>query len=160
MTAMCEVVLDAMAKAVRARTAAIAVMDPTERRLRIVATRGYPLLLVDHVRIDPGVGVIGTVYRDRKVIRAGGNADAPIGRKPRLRHRTSSFVGVPIATADEVLAVACVTDREDDQPFTHADVSLLRALAAPAALALAQARASERAEMYAHAAAKIGRAHV
>jgi diguanylate cyclase (GGDEF)-like protein len=152
-TAMCEVILDAMSRGVRAQTAAIAVMDPSERRLRIVATRGYPLLLVEHVRIEPGVGVIGEVYRVGKVMRVGGDADAPIGRKPRLRHRTNSFVGIPIATSDEVLAVACVTDREDDQPFSHADVSLLRALAAPAALALAQARATERAEMYAHAAA-------
>lgn len=152
-SAMCEVILDAMSKVVRARTAAIAVMDPSERRLRIVATRGYPLLLVEHVRIEPGVGVIGSVYREGKVMRVGGDADAPIGRKPRLRHRTDSFIGVPIATIDEVLAVVCVTDREDDQPFSHGDVSLLRALAAPAALALAQARAAERAEMYAHAAA-------
>src|SRR5262249_3254383 len=53
----------------------------------------------------------------------------------------------------EVLGIVAVTDRVDDAPFTHANVSALRALAAPAALALERERALRSAEAYAHTAA-------
>jgi diguanylate cyclase (GGDEF)-like protein len=62
-------------------------------------------------------------------------------------------VAVPVRASREILGVICVTDRRDNQPFTHEDVSTLRGLAAPSALALGRERALLQAEVYAHAAA-------
>src|SRR5205814_8774646 len=53
----------------------------------------------------------------------------------------------------ESLGVPCVAERLDEQPFSDEDVRVLRALAAPAALALARERALGQAESFAHAAA-------
>jgi len=80
-------------------------------------------------------------------------ATFPGARKRRSRYRTNSFAAVPITTANEVLGVLCVTDRADGRPFTQRDLSTLRTLAAPLALALARERALAQAGSYAEAAA-------
>ena len=152
---VCAAIVDAMATSVRARLGAIAVVDPSDRRLSIKATHGYPLMLVEHMRIDPGEGVFGFAFDTAKVLRVpgSGTGGAPRPMRRRPRYRTDSFVAMPILAGEDVLAVVCVADRVDDNAFTRSDVSALRALAAPAVLALARERAAARAEAYAHAAA-------
>jgi hypothetical protein len=81
------------AVAVDARLGAIAVTqagDPGQAS--IVATFGYPRALVEHVRIEPGAGVIGTVMRSRKPLYTA-TGDRLIGTR-RPRYHTSSFVAV------------------------------------------------------------------
>jgi diguanylate cyclase (GGDEF)-like protein len=73
--------------------------------------------------------------------------------KNRPRYRTNSFVAVPVRAGQRILGVISATDREDESPFTREDVSSLRALAAPVALALSREMAVSEAEQYAHAAA-------
>ncbi|MGE3179034.1 MAG: diguanylate cyclase [Vicinamibacterales bacterium] len=154
LTQVCAAILDAMATTVRARLGAIAVVDPADRRLSIKATHGYPLMLVEHMRIEPGEGVFGHAFETGKVLRMpGGAKGAPAVSGRRPRYRTDSFIALPVIAGGEVLAVVCVADRVDDRPLTRSDVSALRALAAPAVLALARERAAARAEAYAHAAA-------
>jgi diguanylate cyclase (GGDEF)-like protein len=151
-TPVCEAIIAELARAVDARIAAIAVPDDM-RRLSIKATHGYPLLLVEHLRFEPGVGVLGRVYQNGTTLCVAEASGLPAGTRKRPRYRTESFVAVPIRSAHEVLAVACVADRADDLPFTREDVAVLQALCAPAALALERERAVLRAEVYAHAAA-------
>jgi len=139
------------ASAVDARLGALAVTqagDPGQAS--IVATFGYPRALVEHVRIEPGTGVIGTVMRSRKPLHAT-TADGSIGAR-RPRYHTSSFVAVPILGDREVLGAICVTDRRGDEAFSRRDVAALRMFAAGAALSLERERALDSAEAYAHAA--------
>ena len=56
-------ILEAIAREVRAQTAAFATYSEAEQALVITATRGYPSAIVDHVRIHPGEGVIGRGLR-------------------------------------------------------------------------------------------------
>ena len=154
LTPVCDAIVEAMARAVDARLASIAAVEPGERRLAIKATYGYPVLLVEHLRIEPGAGVFGLVYQSGRPLRV---ADA-MGfsrnhRRRRPRYRTDSFLAIPISAGDEVLAVVCVADRKDHQSFTALDVSALRALTPPAVLALARAHALAQAQTYAQAAA-------
>ena len=149
---VCTAIVESMATAVRARLGAIAIPDSADRGLSIKATFGYPLILVEHVRIEPGEGVFGQAYQSGRVLRVPGSAVMQPGRR-RPRYRTDSFIAIPILAAGETLAVVCVADRVDDRAFTRTDVSTMRALAAPSALALARERAAARAEAYAHAAA-------
>jgi diguanylate cyclase (GGDEF)-like protein len=150
---VCEVIVAEMARCVDARLAAIAVVDSRERRLAIQATYGYPLALVEHLSINAGVGVIGRVYESGRALHVTDAAGLPPNQPRRSRYRTDSFLAVPIGTKRDVLAVVCVADRLDDQPFAASELSVLRVLAAPAALALARERAVGHAEAFAHAAA-------
>ncbi len=147
-----ETILRYAANAVDARLGALAVAQAGDNRASIVATHGYPRALVEHVRIEPGAGVIGSVIASRRPVHASGE-DEGLGRPRRPRYHTSSFVAVPILGGREVLGAICVTDKKGDRAFDQSDVAVLRTFAAGAALALDRERAADSAEAYAHAAA-------
>jgi diguanylate cyclase (GGDEF)-like protein len=105
---------------------------------------------VEHVRIEPGAGIIGGVMRSRRPLRTD-HRDRPQNR--RLRYRTNSFVVVPVLSGSDAIGAVCVTDHVEDEDFTAEDVSVLRRFAATAALAIERQRAVVSAERYAHAAA-------
>jgi len=147
-----EVAVRSAARAVRAELATIAIADAENQALRIMATHGYPLNLVGHMRIERGSGVMGSVYQTGLPVCVK-DAAAVQAATRRSRYRTDSFVAAPIATGQEVLGVLCVTDRRDGRAFTRSDLSMLRALAAPLALALERERALFKAGSYARAAA-------
>ncbi len=130
-------ILQAISREVRARTGSLAVYDRTERALLVSATYGYPQAIVDHLRIQPGKGVIGEAFSSRRA--AVVEADAG---SSRLRYHTNSYIALPLVVAGECLAVVTVTDRVDGQAFTSRDLGSARLLAAPAALALSQHRLS------------------
>jgi diguanylate cyclase (GGDEF)-like protein len=105
------------------------------------------------MRIASGAGVIGSVYQSGQPLRVK-DVSAFHGARPRRsRYRTNSFAAVPVTSGSEVLGVLCVTDRADGRPFTRSDLSTLRTLAAPLALALGRERALLQAGSYAQAAA-------
>jgi two-component system cell cycle response regulator len=147
-----EIVVRSVAQALRARIASLAVPDAEGQQLSIVATHGYPLALVEHLRIASGEGVLGGVYQSRRSLCVQDVSTVP-GILRRPRYATSSFMAVPLRAGPDVLGVIAVSDRTDGEPFSRQDLSLLRAVAAPAALALARERAQARAESFAHAAA-------
>jgi diguanylate cyclase (GGDEF)-like protein len=147
--AVSDLILRHAARAVHARMGALAVAR-ADAHATIAATYGYPRALVEHVRIEPGAGVIGRVMQSRHPVLASGPDPS---RPRRLRYRTNSFIVVPIVASGDVLGAICVTDREHDAPFTSRDVETLRTFAAGAALALERERALDSAEAHAHAAA-------
>ena len=153
MSDVCTAILRSMAWAVRARLAALAVPTPPENHLAVVATRGYSLELVKHLRIPPGSGVIGSVFLSGRMLLGRPSTDLDDSKRRRPRYRTDSFVAVPISSTSDVLGVVCVTDRIDDQPFTREDMATLRVLAAPAALALARENALSQMRQFAYGAA-------
>jgi diguanylate cyclase (GGDEF)-like protein len=146
-----ELVLRHVVQAVPCRLATFAV--PTERGdLAIVATYGHPLALTSHLRIAPGVGVIGTVYQTAAPMLVADVTTVRGAAGRRHRYRTDSFAALPIMAGPDVLGVLCVTDREGDRPFSSEDVSNLEVMIAPVALALARERAERQAHLYAQAA--------
>ena len=148
---VCSLVLRHVARAVPSRIAAFAV-PTTNDELSIVATRGYPLELVERVRITPGTGVIGSVYSSRTPMWVPDVSLLPGLHARRSRYRTNSFVAIPVTAGADVLGVVCVTDRLDNLAFTKDDLLTLRMLTAPASLALDRERATRRAEVFAQAA--------
>ncbi len=148
--AVCTLVVRHVARCIRSRFVSFAV--PTDdNQLAIVATHGYPIHMVKMLRISPGAGVIGSVYQKGAAMLVEDITAVP-GLRRRPRYRTNSFIAVPISAGSEVLGVVCVADRLDDRPFDREDLSDLRALTAPAALALARERARRAADEFARAA--------
>ena len=147
---VCSTVLRYVARTVRSRYAVLAVPSD-EEQLAIAATYGYPVELVQMLRITPGTGVIGSVFQRGAPLLVEDVTTVP-GLRRRPRYRTNSFIALPITAGHEVLGVVCVADRLDDQPFTREDLSMLRALTAPAALALSRERARQDADEFARAA--------
>jgi diguanylate cyclase (GGDEF)-like protein len=144
-------IVEMMADAARARIGALALYDPADDLLHVAATRGYPALLVEHVRVGAGEGVLGRVLESRRPLLVK-DVRAMRGLPSRTRYRTHSFVAVPLLSGTEVLGVASFTDRHDDGAFDEADLTTVRALAAPAALALQNDRLAAQTRELAHAA--------
>lgn len=148
-------ILDALAGRARARQASLALYDEAAGRLAIVATRGYPAVLVEDLRIAPGVGVIGEVFLSRRPLLVTDVARELPGPR-RLRYHTGSFLALPLFAGAVGLGVVTLADRDDLQPFTRTDLTAVRALAAPATLGLAAARLAAQGRTLAHAAAVDG----
>ncbi|PWT83237.1 MAG: hypothetical protein C5B57_07230 [Blastocatellia bacterium] len=141
------------ARAVHAQLAALAVANADGQSLSIMATYGYPLTLVEHLRIPRGEGVLGSVFQTGLPLRVTDVGALQDTRRRRSRYRTNSFAVVPITNGREILGAMCVTDRADGRPFSQFDLSTLRTLAAIVALALVRERAHAQAYSYAQAAA-------
>jgi hypothetical protein len=60
---MADVVSSATARLLGARVASTAIFDPIAQVLKVHGTYGYPSLLVEHARITPGEGIIGSVFQ-------------------------------------------------------------------------------------------------
>lgn len=136
-------ILRGLSHQVCADVGALAVYSESDRRLSIVKTIGYPRELVEHLRIAPGEGVLGTVFTSGKPILESRSAT---DHTRRLRYRTNSFVAVPIVGHGGVLGVAAFTDRCDGADFSEADLTALRLLADPAALALTNQKLRQSAD--------------
>jgi diguanylate cyclase (GGDEF)-like protein len=145
-----QTIADTFARAVRAEKSSLALFDRAHNLLTITATSGYAGVLVRHLRIRPGAGIIGTVYRSGRPLLVANVRALPEAPIPRLRYRTPSFISLPLVGANDVLGVMSVADRRDAQAFQRRDLNELRGLASIAALALERndavraARASAR----------------
>ncbi len=144
-------IVETIASAVSAEQGSLATYEESEGLLRIAATRGYPSVLVEHLRIAPGRGLLGQVFETRRAMLVDDVTGLP-GHTARRRYRTRSFLAVPLLAQGEVVGIVSVADRTDGRPFTRADLTAARALAAPAALALRSDRLAEQARELSHAA--------
>lgn len=138
---------DQVARAGRANLAALALFSEPDGHLRVVATTGYPHVLVQHVRVSPGDGVIGTVFRTARPLLVSDISKIPHLHRRRPRYRTPSFMAVPLLWHERPLGVICLADRMDRAPFEADDLRVVRALAASSSLALTADAISERAEL-------------
>jgi len=146
-------IVDTMAGAIGAQQAALATYDEQQQALSIVATHGYPSVLVEDLRIPPGTGVIGSVFAERRPLLVTDAVRERPSRPRRLRYRTASYIAVPLVAGLRSLGVVSVADRQDGLAFDHRDLTTARALAAAATLALARERLAERTSVLARAAA-------
>jgi diguanylate cyclase (GGDEF)-like protein len=144
-----------MARAVRAEMGSLAVLVPVEETLAVVATYGYPSVVVEDVRLAPGEGVLGRVFSTARPILTRTASENP-GATRRRRYRTDSYVALPLVTADGVIAVVALTDKADSTPFDDEDLATLTALGVPAALALAREQLRDRTHDLAHLATVDG----
>jgi diguanylate cyclase (GGDEF)-like protein len=148
-----QLILKTIAERVGAEQAALALYDDGLGRLTIVATHGYPTVLVEDLRIAPGAGIIGEVFVSRQPLLVS-DAERELRSQPRRRrYRTGAFMALPLSTEGQGLGVLTFADRSDLQPFDRGDLTMARAMAAPAALGLASARLANKARDLAHAAA-------
>lgn len=151
LAAVGQAVLQHVVQAVPSRMASLAVATP-EGELSIVATQGYPQALVEHLRIAPGSGVIGSVHQSRRPMLVSDVKGAPGLNRHRPRYETDSFAVVPIVAGEQTLGVIAVTDRLMPGPYTQRDLGTIAMLTAPAALALGRERVWRDAQAYAQAA--------
>ena len=145
-TAVCQQLVDTIAPLLGAQQGSITLFRPQERDLAIVATHGYPPVLVETIRIRPGEPVIGHVFSAGTPLVVDDVGTHRPDRSRRRRFRSESFLCAPIIGGGEGLGVVSLTDRVNGQPFDSGDLMAVRALTAPFALALAREQLAVRIE--------------
>jgi diguanylate cyclase (GGDEF)-like protein len=151
LAAVGDAVLHFVVQAVPSRIASLAVATG-EGELSIVATLGYPLALVEHLRIAPGTGVIGSVFQTRHPLVVADVGESAGLARPRARYVTNSFMAIPIVAGGEALGVVSLTDRIGGIPYNQEDAVAIDVLMASVALALGRERVMREAQAYAQAA--------
>jgi diguanylate cyclase (GGDEF)-like protein len=126
-------ILRTMARAVKARTGSIALYNRDEEAFTVCATLGYPLAIVEHVVVTPGHGILGQAVVSRKPI----VATVPEASR-RLRYHADTYLLQPLLYKNQTLGVVALTDKDGGQAFNAEDLTVVRSLAAPAALALSR----------------------
>ena len=148
-TTLQNVILEHMARAVDAEIGALAVFLPQENSLAITATYGYPAVLVEHLRLAPGEGVLGRVFATAAPVVVSDVSGMP-GQVARRRYRTDSYIALPLAGPDGVVAVIALTDKTSGEPFAEADLAALMLMSVPAALAVSRELLRDRTNDLAH----------
>ncbi|MDZ4763773.1 MAG: GAF domain-containing sensor histidine kinase [Chloroflexota bacterium] len=92
-----------------------------------------------------GRGLLGAIMLEREPIRLENlGADPRSIGFPAHHPAMTRFLGVPILSGDQLFGMFYLTDREDGQPFSATDQSLIETTAGYAALAIAGARLREQ----------------
>lgn len=145
-TAVCQQVVDTIAPLLGAQQGSITLYRPREQGLVIVATYGYPAVLIKTIRIRPGESIIGSVFASGVPLVVEDVATHWTDRPRRRRYRSGSFLCAPIIGGTEGLGVVSLTDRVGGRPFDADDLIAVRTLTAPVALALAREQLATRIE--------------
>jgi diguanylate cyclase (GGDEF)-like protein len=143
-------VVDAATTTANADFGGLAVYRPKEGALAIAATHGYPHDAVRSVRIDPGVGIIGSVFSSKKAMLVRNVARVPGLTGQRPRYKTGSFIAVPILAGTEAVGVLTLADRRDRQAFDRVDLTMTRVVCTLASLALVREQQAQQIEELAH----------
>lgn len=132
---------------VDAQYGALEVHDQSKRVLQFV----YEGIDEDTFRsigqLPQGRGVVGLLIDDPKPLRLDNIADHPASVGfPENHPPMRTFLGVPIRIRDTVFGNLYLTEKANRQPFTEDDEVLVRALAAAAGIAIANARLYQQAK--------------
>ncbi|HWP35108.1 MAG TPA: sensor domain-containing diguanylate cyclase, partial [Thermodesulfobacteriota bacterium] len=140
-------VLTRAAELVGASLGSLMLLDDARGDLVIRATRGLYEPIVERFRIRPGEGIAGQVAASGQPLLVRDiETDARIGRRNRPRFRTRSFVSVPLVLKGRTVGVLNLADKASGEPFDEADLRLLTAVAAHAAVAIERSVFYERSE--------------
>jgi signal transduction histidine kinase len=138
-------IVETAAQLTGARYAALAVVDPSGRRLERFLTTGMD----DETRADighepEGLGVLGVVLQEARPLRLSDISQHPrsIGFPPGHPPMTT-FLGVPVLLRRVVYGNLYLADKRDGTEFTEEDEDLIQLLASQAAVAIENARLHE-----------------
>ena len=141
-------IVDTARQVVGTRYAALGVLAPDHRSLAAFVTSGMSAAARARIGPEPsGRGLLGYVIRTRKPVRT-----ADIARHPQRygfpphHPPMKSFLGVPIATGEDVFGNLYLTEKAGAEEFNAEDVSIAVLLAAQAAAAIENARLFESGE--------------
>ncbi|KPL18891.1 MAG: hypothetical protein AMJ92_05740 [candidate division Zixibacteria bacterium SM23_81] len=125
------------ARVLQAKTASVMLLDEATNELRIVASKGLGAMTAKKVRMKVGEGIAGYVVEYAKPLLVKNvEKDSRFRRLNRERYETKSLISVPLETQGKILGVLNLNNKRSGRPFTAADLRLLTAFAAQAAVAV------------------------
>src|SRR4030095_14210659 len=103
-----DIALSALVDACGAEVGALGVVPVNDKRMSLVVTHGYPSVLVEDVKVEPGDGILGQVLATGAPLVTNDAArDFPQCAR-RRRYRSGSFLIVPLKSGGEVIGAVAL----------------------------------------------------
>jgi diguanylate cyclase (GGDEF)-like protein len=123
---LCQKILETAASLVDAGKGSLMLFDDAVGKLRLQASIGMNRSMADDLSIRADHGIVGLVMHSGKPLLVQDmEKDQRILFAPRPRFRTRSLLCLPLQAPDGLLGVLNLADKQDDSPFTEADLESL-----------------------------------
>ncbi len=107
----------------------IMLYEEEEGVLKIEASIGIREEIAKKVKLKPGEGIAGKVFKERESILVEDmDKDRRFGRNKKLRYKSKSFLSVPIKFRNKIIGVLNATDKKDKRKFDKNDLLTFMAL--------------------------------
>jgi diguanylate cyclase (GGDEF)-like protein len=141
-------ILQHSTKLLGAERGSLLVFDEMSNELTVKAAVGMRAEVLSETRVQPGVGVSGTVFQEGRPLLVRDLHSAGVSPAPAERcYKTKSFISYPITIAGRKVGVLNVTDKTEGC-YSDVDLSLLESIAPQMALALDRAEWQEKATQF------------
>jgi diguanylate cyclase (GGDEF)-like protein len=131
-----EVILDTSVNLASAEKGSLMLVDGESPYLTVKAARGINRRLLDEIKIRPGEGIAGKVFKDGLPVKVDDMEKNEWGFFSRPKYRTSSFISVPLKIGEKSIGVLNISDKITREAFSDEDLVLLRSFASYASIAL------------------------
>jgi diguanylate cyclase (GGDEF)-like protein len=131
-----EVILDTSVNLASAEKGSLMLVDGESPYLTVKAARGINRRLLDEIKIRPGEGIAGKVFKDGLPVKVDDMEKNEWGFLSRPKYRTSSFISVPLKIGEKSIGVLNISDKITREAFSDDDLVLLRSFASYASIAL------------------------
>lgn len=142
---------DAAKQLTLANASSIMLVDDDKQHLFFKVATGEKGIIVKRMKIKIGEGIAGWVAQNKRPLRVN-----DVSSDPRFAaafdkssgFQTKSILGVPLLLGDELVGVAEVLNKSDNQVFTDDDEKILQSLASFASVSISNARIAENQKNY------------
>ena len=131
-----EVILDTSVNLASAERGSLMLVDGESPYLTVKAARGINRRLLDEIKIRPGEGIAGKVFKDGLPVKVDDMEKNEWGFFSRPKYSTSSFISVPLKIGEKSIGVLNISDKITREAFSDEDLVLLRSFASYASIAL------------------------
>ncbi len=131
-----EVILDTSVNLTSAEKGSLMLVDGESPYLTVKAAKGINRRLLDEIKIRPGEGIAGKVFKEGLPVKVDDMEKNEWGFFSRPKYRTSSFISVPLKIGEKSIGVLNISDKITREAFSDEDLVLLRSFASYASIAL------------------------
>lgn len=146
---VCDIMLEMIIRIVSVERASLMLYNKRIKRLEIFASKGIPKDIVKKVKLKPGEGISGRVFKSGKPIFVDDIEKIPEYKsKKESKFETRSFLSVPLIYSGvegkkEIIGVVNATDKASGANFIINDQRLITSLSAVASMAVQNSRLYE-----------------
>lgn len=128
-------ILDTAVELSKAGRGSLMLADNDKEELSIIAVHGINKWLVEKVKIVPGEGIAGKVFRERTPI-ISRDIEKDFSIRKKTAYRTASFISIPLLIGKELIGILNVSDKTTGDVFIDDDLAIIRNFANYASIAI------------------------
>ncbi len=132
-------ILDTAVRLSKAEKGSLMLAENGTGELSVKAVKGINKWLVQDLRIGPGEGIAGRVFRESVPV-ISKNIENDFSLRKRPNYKTPSFISIPLKVGEETIGVLNISDKISGEVFAEEDLAMIYHFANYASIALKGSR--------------------